>query len=147
MKNGYKIDFKNKIIILNKKFAAFINQYGSAEYRIYKGLMRDFPHFETVVESGRQQKTPRYNKRFTYDNMEKYISTFANSEELLQIFETVKTKSAPLASPYKYVCDWFKAQFPNYKETPTFEKNDMIVSLIPEPKEENYKQKEKKEAA
>lgn len=147
MKNGYKIDFKNKIIILNKKFAASINQYGSAEYRIYKGLMRDFPHFETVVESGRQQKTPRYNKRFTYENMEKHISTYANSEELLQIFETVKTKSAPLASPYKYVCDWFKAQFPNYKEIPTFEKNNIVIPLVSEPNTDNYKQKEQKEAA
>ncbi len=147
MKNGYKIDLEKNTITLNKKFAVAMNEYGSTEYRIYKGLKRDFPYFATVVESGRKQTVPRYNKRFTYENMEKYISTFANSEELLIMFETVKAKSAPLASPYKYVCDWFKAQFPNYKETPTFEKNDMVVSLVAEPKEEDYKQKEKKEAA
>lgn len=64
MKNGYKIDLVNKVIILNKKFAAAINEYGSKEYRIYKGLKRDFPHFTTVIESGRKQTTPRYNKRF-----------------------------------------------------------------------------------
>ena len=147
MKNGYKIDFAKNTITVTYKFAAAMNEYGSTEYRIYKGLKRDFPYFATVVESGRKQTAPRYNKRFTYKNMEKYISTFANSKELLIMFETVKTKSAPLASPYKYVCDWFKAQFPNYKETPTFEKNDIVVSLIPEPKEENYKQKENKDAA
>ena len=147
MKNGYKIDFAKNTITVNYKFAAAINKYGSEAYNIYKDIMKDFPQLRLVVKSGRKQTTPRYNKRFTYKNMEKYISTFANSKELLIMFETVKTKSAPLASPYKYVCDWFKAQFPNYKETPTFEKNDIVVSLIPEPKEENYKQKENKDAA
>ena len=79
--------------------------------------------------------------------MKKYISTFANSEELMQMFETVKTKSAPLASPYKYVCDWFKAQFPDYKEIPTFEKNNIVIPLVSEPNTDNYRQKEQKEAA
>ncbi|MCH5210869.1 MAG: hypothetical protein J1F01_07890 [Oscillospiraceae bacterium] len=146
MKNGYKIDFKNNTITVNYKFAAAMNEYGSAEYKIYRKIMRDFPRLELVIKSGRKQTTPRYNKRFTYENMEKYISTFANSEELQIMFKTVKRKSALLASPYKYVCDWFKAQFPDYEETPTFEKNDIVVSLIPEPKEEDYKRKEEKAA-
>ena len=147
MKNGYKIDLEKNTITLNKKFATAMNEYGSTEYRIYKGLKRDFPYFATVVESGRKQKTARYNKRFTYENMEKHISTYANSEELMQMFETVKTKSAPLASPYKYVCDWFKAQFPDYKEIPTFEKNNIVIPLVSEPNTDNYRQKEQKEAA
>lgn len=109
--------------------------------------MKDFPQLRLVVKSGRKQTTPRYNKRFKYSNMKKYISTFANSEELMQMFETVKTKSAPLASPYKYVCDWFKAQFPDYKEIPTFEKNNIVIPLVSEPNTDNYRQKEQKEAA
>lgn len=145
--NGYKFDVATKTLTVNYKFAAAMNNFDSDEYNIYKRYATDFPMLKVVVKSGREQKKARYNKRFTYENMEKYINTFANSEELLTMFETVKTKSAPLASPYKYVCDWFKAQFPDYKEIPTFEKNDTVVTLIPEPKEENYKQREKKEAA
>lgn len=145
--NGYKIDFASNTIIMNYKFAAAAKTVGTFEYYTYRSLMRDFPAMKTIVKSGREQKQPRYNKRFTYSNMEKYISTFANSEELLQMFETVKTKSAPLASPYKYVCDWFKAQFPDYKEIPTFEKNNIVVSLVAEPNIDKYKQKENKEAA
>ena len=57
------------------------------------------------------------------------------------------SKSAPLASPYKYVCDWFKAQFPDYKEIPTFETNNIVIPLVSEPNTDNYKQKEQKEAA
>ena len=50
--------------------------------------------------------------------MESYIKTYNNSAELLTIFETVKNKSKPLASPYAYVRDWFQAQFPDYKIDP-----------------------------
>ena len=145
MKNGYKIDFEKNTITVNYKFATAMNKYGSEAYNIYKDIMKDFPKLRLITKSGREQKTPRYNKRLTYENMEKYISTFANSEELLIMFETVKIKSAPLASPYKYVCDWFKAQFPDYKEIPTFEKNNIVVSPVSEPNANNYKQKEQKE--
>ena len=41
MKNGYKIDFAKNTITVNYKFAAAMNEYGSTEYRIYKGLKRD----------------------------------------------------------------------------------------------------------
>ncbi len=148
MKNGYKIDLVNKVIILNKKFAAAINEYGSKEYRIYKGLKRDFPHFTTVIESGRKQTTPRYNKRFTYENMKKYIiASCINSDEVLQQFEAVKEKSSILASPYKYVSDWFKLQFPDYKEIPDAAKTKKVVSVQAAPNSNDYKQKENKDAA
>ena len=148
MKNGYKIDFVNNTITVNYKFAAAINEYGSKEYRIYKGLKRDFPYFTTVIESGRKQTTPRYNKRFTYENMEKYIlAVCENTNEILQQFETVKEKSKILASPYKYVSDWFKAQFPDYKEIPEATVTKKVVSIQAEPNSDIYKQKEKKEAA
>ena len=147
MKNGYKIDFKNNTITVNYKFAAAMNEYGSKEYKIYRQIMRDFPQLELVIQSGRQQKKPRYNKRLTYENMEKYINTYENSVELMERFNSVREKSAPLASPYKYVCDWFKAQFPDYDKIPNFEKNNKVIPLAPEPKAEEYKQKEDKEAA
>lgn len=144
---GYNIDYAEKKFIMNYKFAAAAKIYGSDEYIIYRNFLRDFPTFATVVESGRKQKTPRYNKRLTYKNMEKYISTFANSSELMEHFNCVKRKSAPLASPYKYVCDWFKAQFPDYKETTTLEVNNITISITAAPDETQYKHKEPVSAA
>ena len=144
--NGYKIDFKDNTITVNYTFAAAMNEYGSKEYKIYRQIMRDFPQLELIIKSGRQHKTPRYNKRLTYENMEIYISTFDNSHELMERFNSVKKKSQPLASPYKYVRDWFNKQFPDYKEIPDSEKRDS-VPLISAPRIKNYEKKETKPAA
>lgn len=148
MKNGYKIDFAKNTITVNYKFAAAINEYGSDEYNIYKDIMKDFPQLRLVVKSGRKQTTPRYNKRFTYENMEKYIvATCANSDEVLQQFEIVKSKKDIIANPYKYVCDWFKMQFPDYKDVSEAAQIKKVVSIQAEPNSDKYKQKAQKEAA
>lgn len=148
MKNGYKIDFAKNTITVNYKFAAAINEYGSEAYNIYKDIMKDFPQLRLVVKSGRKQTTPRYNKRFTYENMKKYIvATCANADEVLQQFEIVKSKKDIIANPYKYVCDWFKLQFPDYKEVSEAAQIKKVVSIQAEPNSDKYKQKEKKEAA
>lgn len=148
MKNGYKIDFVKNTITVNYKFAAAINKYGSEAYNIYKDIMKDFPQLKLVVKSGRKQTTPRYNKRFTYENMEKYIvATCNNADEVLEQFEIVKSKRKIIANPYKYVCDWFKLQFPDYKEVSEAAKIKKVVSVQAAPNSEIYKQKEQKEAA
>lgn len=138
---GYKIDFTTNTLIMNYKFAAAASVYGSEEYNIRKSILNDFPNLSVIVKSGREQKKPRYNKRLTYENMEKYINTFANANELLSRFETIKAKSAPLACPYKYVCDWFNAQFPTYKELPDFEPKNIAAFPVPEPNIDEYETK------
>ena len=57
------------------------------------------------------------------------------------MFETVKALSQAAASPYKYVCDWFKLQFPNYKKAPVFKDGKLIVAPVEAPKVIEYKQK------
>ena len=127
--NGYKINFADSTITVNYKFAAAMNDTDSEEYKIYKEIMTDFPQLQLIVKSGRVQTKPRYNKSFSYANMEKFISTFDNADELEQRFKLVQEKSKILASPYKYVCDWFKAQFPDYKEIPdTLTKRERTIA-------------------
>lgn len=139
--NGYKIDFITETLILNYKFAEAAEKYGSPEYKLLQSIKKDFPNITVVVKSGREQKTARYNKNLKYENMEKYIRCFDNSEILLKRFETVKKMSATLKSPYKYVCDWFVAQFPEYKEIPEFEDNLTVVKFVPYPDKNNYQEK------
>ena len=117
-KNGYKILFNLDTIIMNKTFAAAAEQYGTPEYEIIKGVHRDFPNMKDVVVSGREKKTAHVNSRLTYANMEKHIQAYENSDELLEVFKTVQTASLTSKSPYKYVSDWFKKQFPDYKNIP-----------------------------
>ena len=138
---GYKIDYANQTITLNYKFNKAAQIYHSAEYNLLQELEHDFPHFKVIVQSGRVQKETNKNKRLTYGNMETYISTYENSKELLAMFETVKMMSKPLASPYKYVRDWFEAQFPNYKKAPVFQNGKLSIVPVATPNVIEYKQK------
>lgn len=138
---GYKIDFANSTITMNYTFASASECPGSEEYTLLKTIRADFPEMKIVVKSGRKTKTAHTNKRLTYANMETYIQCYSNSTELISIFETVKNLSKPLASPYQYVADWFIAQFPNYKNSPTFKDGKLYVLPVPAPVAEAYKHK------
>ena len=126
-KNGYKILFATNTVIMNYKFAAAAAEYGTNEYNILKGIRADFPGMAEVVMSGREQKSPRPNTRLTYENMEKFIEVQEDSETLLEVFETVKAASQASKSPYKYVCDWFKTQFPDYQKKVVFKDGKLTV--------------------
>ena len=139
---GYKIDFATNTLIMNYKFHAAAQEYGTEEYKMVKLIQADFPDIAITVKAGREQKKPQARKRMTYANMKKYIEQFENSEELLRRFEIVKKTSAMVANPYKYVSDWFIAQFPNYKKAPNFEGGKLYVILKDAPNPMEYKQKE-----
>ena len=126
-KNGYKILFATNTVIMNYKFAAAAAEYGTKEYNILRGIRADFPGMAEVVMSGREQKSPRPNTRLTYENMEKFIEVQEDSETLLDVFETVKAASQASKSPYKYVCDWFKEQFPDYQKKVVFKDGKLTV--------------------
>ena len=138
---GYKLDFTSNTMVMNYKFAAAAEEYGSDEYNLMKQIQKDFPNMSIVVRSGREQVTPRKNKRLTYENMKKHISVYENAQELLDMFESVKALSATVASPYKYVSDWFVKQFPDYGKTPSLKDGKIITLPVDPPKVEEYKVK------
>ena len=94
-----------------------------------------------VVISGREQTSAKANARLTYENMETHIKVYENADELMDVFESVKALSKTCASPYKYVRDWFEAQFPNYKKTPLFKDGGLTVAPAKAPEIIQYKQK------
>ena len=140
---GYNVDFVNETITINFKFQKAAMVYGSAEYNRLKALIADFPTFKVQVLAGKVITKARPTKRLTYKNMETYIKTYENADELLKHFETVKEKSQPLASPYKYVRKWFVKQFPNYNvvqiDNPTAQKT--AVELVEPENPDNYPHK------
>lgn len=138
---GYKLDFATGTLTINYKFAKALNDYGSPEYLRYKAILADFPNLKVIRKAGRTVTTTRPNKRLTYENMESHIKAYENADTLMDTFETVKTLSAPLASPYKYVSDWFKAQFPDYMNVPVFRDDKLTVLPVPVPDTKEYKQK------
>ena len=140
-KNGYKIVFASNTVVMNYKFAAAAAQYGTKENRIIRNIRHDFPGMAEIVVSGREKKTTATNTRLTYENMETHISAYENADELLEVFKTVKALSKACASPYKYVADWFKAQFPDYKKAVVFDNGTLSVAPVKAPAIIEYKQK------
>lgn len=140
-KNGYKIYFNTNTVVMNYKFAELAGKYGTKEYRIMKGIRRDFPGMAEVVVSGREKKSPRPTTRLTYENMEIHINAYENAEDLLEVFETVKALSKVCASPYKYVRDWFETQFPDYKTAPVFKDDKLTIFPVSPPPVVDYKKK------
>ena len=138
---GYKLDFATNTLTINYKFNKALSDYGSPEYNRYKAILEDFPDLTVVVKAGREITTTRRTKRLTYENMEIHINAYENANDLLEVFETVKALSKVCASPYKYVHDWFVAQFPNYKSTPIFQDNKMTVIPVPAPPVKEYQKK------
>lgn len=140
-REGYKILFNENTVIMNHKFAAAAAKYGTPENKLMKSIRADFPGMAEVIVSGRECDKAKPNSRLTYENMEKYIGVYENAEELLEVFKTVKAASVALANPYKYVCDWFKAQFPDYKKSVVFKDGKLTVAPVEAPKVIEYKQK------
>ena len=138
---GYKLDFATNTLTINYKFNKALSDFGSPEYNRYKAILADFPNLTVVVKAGREITTTRRTKRLTYENMEKFIEVQEDSETLLEVFETVKAASQASKSPYKYVCDWFKEQFPDYQKKVVFK--DGKLTVLPDEKPEPIQFKRK----
>ena len=117
---GYKINFVNSTITMNYTFAKASAVVGTPEYNIMKEIKADFPELTKIVKTGREIKKARPTANLTYENMEKYISVQENADELLAIFQKVKTESKTAKSRYKFVRDWFETQFPNFRTATQF---------------------------
>lgn len=140
-KLGYKIYYQENTVVMSYKFSNEAGHRDTNAYNIIKGIRKDFPNMKEIVVSGRQKKTAAPNMRLTYANMEQYIRVYENAEELLSVFETVKAASVALASPYKYVCDWFKMQFPDYKKSVVFQDGAITSAPVDAPEMIEYKHK------
>ena len=143
---GYKLDFSTNTFTVNYKFHRAMSDFGSPEYLRYKEILADFPHLKVVVKAGRTITTTRPTKRLTYENMEAYIDCYENRDELRTSFAIVRQKSKLVASPYKYVRDWFEAQFPNYRNAIDSDQQNAAVLVVAIPDVTKYKIKDAAES-
>lgn len=149
MKNTYKIDFVNNTLTMSKAFEEALNNPASEEYKLFLQLRADFPGLTIIRKTRRAPKKARPTKNLTYKHMEQYMGVFKNADELRAQFKVVKECSKQQPSPYKFVLNWFKTQFPKYKELPDFGNNaPKVIDLAAFQKmqEEKQEQDEKKGA-
>ena len=144
MKNTYKVDFVNNTLTMTKAFEDAASNPTSQEYKLLQQIRADFPGLTNIDKARRAPKKARPTKNLTYKHMEQYMSVFQNADKLLAQFEVVKECSKQQPSPYKFVRDWFEAQFPKYREQPDFSPNaSKVVALVAFQKKQEEKQEQK----
>lgn len=99
------------------------------EYAILTRLQKDFPRLRVVRKTHRSPKTANPAKGLTFERMEKCIRLFDNSDELMDLFQKVKSADRG----YQFVKAWFVKQFPNYKEVPEFKNGKLYVVPVEAP--------------
>ena len=92
--------------------------YGSREYTMLKEFRAENPDIEIAVRKSHSGN----NESLSYENMELYIKSKPNAEELLTEFRRVREESVVRRNRHLYVKNWFVAMFPNYKEAELFQK-------------------------
>lgn len=99
---------KNNNGLVSKEFAEKTRTFGSDEFNAWREFLKVFPNAKMVVE----KKNNNSNLNLTYKNMEIYIKD--EKPELLKEFVKIKNISKIQRSPYNYVLNWFKKQFPEF---------------------------------
>jgi len=116
----YKMNFTAKTLTITKAFAEEALIAGSEASKIIANCHAVCPNLRIVYRTHKPSKTSNPAKGMTYQNMERYISAFADGADALAEFEKIKEFSLTQSNSYKYVYEWFVGRFPNFKELPTF---------------------------
>lgn len=132
---GYKLDLTARVITINYKFAKEYRKFGTPEYNLVKTIMQDFPDLKVVEMAGRQSKTCHHDKNLTYLNMETYISTRENADELMAAYWIARTEAIAQTSRYAHVRKWFIKQFPHYREVQMVVEQTTVVKFASKEKE------------
>ena len=149
MKNTYKIDFVNNTLTMTKAFEDAASNPTSQEYKLLQQIRADYPGLTIIRKTRRAPKKARPTKNLTYKHMEQYMNVFQNADKLLAQFEVVKKCSLGQSNHYQFVLDWFKTQFPKYKELPDFGNNaPKVIDLAAfQKKQEEKKEQDEKKGA
>ncbi len=99
-----------------KAFIKKAQVFGTPEFYEWRAACKEFDTNINLVVKSKSTKHANENKNLTFANMVEYMTTLDNAGDYLNTFETVKRCSKIQPNPTKYVLDWFKATFPNYKE-------------------------------
>ena len=118
---------KNAIIYINdteaqvtKAFAKQARIFGTHEYKLWKEYRKDFPEAQMVTKTIKKNASKRTYKNLTYANMERFLKSQDNADQLLKEFKVKKEAAAIQQNPYRAVLAWFLAKFPKYDEYKEF---------------------------
>lgn len=127
-------DAVSNTLTITKAFADKLSDPNSEEFRTFAKIKAENP---SVSVRKRTHKTSsgyvNQYKKLTYENMEAFIELLPQAEELLSVFNSLRTCANLVStSPYKLVRTWFVDQFPKYNLDPLFYLDTNVVVLSPD---------------
>lgn len=129
--NDYRVDYKNKQIILTAKFAKRTNDQKDREATLkLKEVIEMYPSYDVVVRSIKKNPNKRTRKGFTISFMETYITLFGTTEELLKFNQLkILTKEMSNINRFHTLEDWFFMHYPKAEEIEDYELSDIENKL------------------
>ena len=121
MKNTLKIDFDEKLIIMDRTFAKNVTNTASAEYAHLQEVRKDYPKFTVVTRQIKKNPNKESYKGLTYEYMRFYIfthETAENRKKVLADFEELVLISQCHSQSKRYpvIKNWFLDKYPEIKE-------------------------------
>ena len=117
MKNTLKIDFDNKIIIMDRTFAKKAENTNSDEYERLQQVRRDYPKFVVMKRTIKKNPNKEVYKGLTYDYMVRFILEHETEEEAAEILKEFKelrliTECHGRGYRYPTIKKWFLEKYP-----------------------------------
>ena len=94
--------------------------FGTDEFKLWREYKKEFPEAKMVTKTIKKNEDQKRRRNKTFENMDAYIATQPNAEDLKKEFETIKQRSQIQKSPYQYVLSWFEAKFDGYNDLDQF---------------------------
>ena len=132
----YKMNFSTKTLTITRAFATKATKPNSEEANLILNMRALVPDLKIAYKTHKVEK-PHPFKGLSYDKMKEYIRYCQNSNELMATYNRVKDISKSQNNPHNYVCRWFLAQFPDFREIPTLVNGEIVTVSPILPMEEN----------
>ena len=100
--------------------------YGTPEYKMLTEFRKENEGMPIAVRKARTSSVS-----LSYENMEAYIQSKPNADELMVEYKRVRAESVVKQNRHQHVVKWFKAVFPNYKESEVLQKEENETTIIP----------------
>ena len=105
---------------VTKAFQKQAHIFGTAEFKQWREYLDTFPEAKMTTKSITKNPDRKTNRNLTYKNMEKFLRTLPDADNLLKHFEVIKTRSCTQNSPYRFVLEWFEEKVSHYDSYASF---------------------------
>ena len=117
MKNTLKVRHDERLIVMDRTFAAYAEDVRSEEYELLQRARHDYPNYTVVQRHIKRNSDKKTYKGLTYDYMEDYIMSHGTPEVIkanLHEFSEMRLISECHGMRYRYpvIKSWFLEKFP-----------------------------------